>query len=314
MKRLFTLLTLAFSLQMAVAQDEAIFSHYHINPILINPSAAGFNEMHHLQMNLRNQWTGFPGAPTTYMISYNGPIGKTLGVGIGALTENIAQLTRFRVNLNYAFRFKMSDALKFSAGFSTEFQEMRLANSVFDQGGALYEEGDFIVENAVDGARLFDANLGVFGRYQEATYFGLSFPNLVRARLDDIATSEEQTQGSFFKFYIFQLGHKFDFEDYNFKLEPSLMVRKVRNVPFQVDFNLLAGFLDNQVQTGLSYRSGVGGAIGILLGTKLSALSAFYSYDISFQEFQQYNGGTHELTVAFDFQTSKSKNKAKKKK
>lgn len=250
-------------------------------------------------MNLRNQWTGFPGAPATYFLSYNGPVGKTFGVGVGLLSENIAQLSRLKVGLNYAFRWEVKD-LKFSAGFSTDLSQMKLANSVADQSGTLYEQGDITVEDAIDGVNLFDAALGLYGRYKNATYFGLSFPNLVQARLDDISTSDE-TESTFLKFYIFQLGHRFDFDDYNFKLEPSLMIRKVRNVPFQVDFNILTGFLNDQVQAGLTYRSGVGGAMGILLGTRISALSAFYSYDISFQRFQQYNGGSHEVTVAFDF-------------
>jgi type IX secretion system PorP/SprF family membrane protein len=312
MKNIFTLLLIAFGFQCALAQDEAIFNHYQINPILINPSLAGFGETHHLQMNLRNQWVGFPGAPATYMVSYNGPIGKTLGIGIGALSENVAQVTRFKFLMNYAFRYQIND-LKFAAGFSTELQRIQLASSVKDQGENLYQPGDFIIENAIDGVRLFDASLGLFGQFRETTYFGLSFPNLVQARLDDIVTSDE-AKTEFFRYYIFHLGHKFMFDDYNFKLEPSIMIRKIRNTPFQVDFNLLTGFLNDQVQAGVSYRSGTGGAIGIILGTRISALSAYYSYDVSFQRFQQYNGGSHEVTVAFDFKAKKKDKKAKRSK
>ncbi|MEL7022039.1 MAG: type IX secretion system membrane protein PorP/SprF, partial [Bacteroidota bacterium] len=57
------------------AQYEAVYSHYNVSPVLINPSLAGYKESHRLQLNLRNQWTSFPGAPTTYAVSYNGPIG-----------------------------------------------------------------------------------------------------------------------------------------------------------------------------------------------------------------------------------------------
>lgn len=312
MKKIFTLASFALAFNWAVAQDEAIFSHYHLNPILINPAVAGFNETHHLQMNLRNQWTGFPGAPSTYMISYNGPIGKTLGLGVGVLSENIAQLSRMKVGLNYAFRYKIND-LNFTAGFSTELSQMKLANTVYEQQGGLYEQGDILIEDAVDGIRIFDAALGAFGRYRDETYFGVSFPNLVQARLDDIATSNEP-KGSFLKFYIFQLGHKFVFDDSNFKLEPSLLIRKVRNVPFLMDLNIVASLLNDQVQAGVTYRSGVGGGLGILLGTKLSALSVHYSYDVAFQRFQQYNGGTHEVTVAFDFKSKTSSAKKTKRK
>ena len=58
------------SLQLK-AQEEAIFMHYTINPILINPAAAGFNETYQLQFNARAQWTGFVDAPTTLAARYN---------------------------------------------------------------------------------------------------------------------------------------------------------------------------------------------------------------------------------------------------
>ena len=60
MKKLITIALVVIGFQWATAQDEAVFTHYHINPILINPAHAGFTELHHIQMNLRNQWAGFP--------------------------------------------------------------------------------------------------------------------------------------------------------------------------------------------------------------------------------------------------------------
>ena len=138
-----------------------------------------------MQMNLRNQWTSFPGAPQTYAINYNGPVGKRIGLGVNILSEDIAQVSRMRVGFNYAFRLKF-EQLKVSAGLSGAYQSFNLASSVFDQANPLYEPGDFIVEEAVDGIRFFDAGLGFFFQHQNATYFGLSFPGMVRAKLDDI--------------------------------------------------------------------------------------------------------------------------------
>lgn len=309
MKKLLTIALIAIGFQWATAQDEAVFTHYHINPILINPAHAGFTELHHIQMNLRNQWAGFPGAPSTYMVNYNGPIGKTLGLGLNILSEEIAQISRVRFGLNYAFRFKADD-LDFGIGFSTEFQSFSVANSVLSQPAPIFESGDFLIQDAVDGQRTFDATLGFFGTYKENTFFGFSFPDLVSARLDDEANGDE-TDGSSFRSYIFQLGNRFEFDGNDFTLTPSLLVRKLMDIPFQVDLNLLAGFVDDKVQAGLSYRSGVGGAVGLLLGTKLPPFSAYYSYDVSFQDFQQYNNGSHEVTVAFDFSFAQDKKKNK---
>ena len=311
MKKLIIIICLAFSASFSfaqdVAQDAAIFTHYHINPILINPAYAGFEEVHHLQMNLRNQWTMFPGQPATYGVNYNGPFGKNIGLGLNVLSEDIAQISRFKVGLNYAFKVKVKD-FKMGAGISTDFQSFSLANSIYDQPNPLYEQGDIIVEDAINGVRYFDVALGFFGEYQDATYFGLAFPNMVRARLDEIETGQE-TDGGLGEYYIFQLGHKFRFAEHGISINPSMMLRKIKDVPFQVDFNLLTGFVDDKLQAGVSYRSGVGGAVGLLLGTKLPPFSAYYSYDVSFQRFQQYNGGAHEITIAFDFKNIVGKRK-----
>lgn len=67
-----------------------------------------------------------------------------------------------------------------------------------------------------------------------------------------------------------------------------------------MDFNLKASFLKDQLIAGVSYRSL--SAMGILLGTKLSAFRLYYSYDLSFQHFQKFNTGSHEVTVAFKFE------------
>lgn len=296
MKNIILLVLFLFAFGAAQAQDQAIFTHYHISPILINPGATGFSEKNNLMMNIRSQWAGFPGAPKTYSVNYNGPIGRTMGIGASLLSENIASLSRTRLQLNYAFRYQIQE-VKFGMGFSTEFSNSHLARSVNDN--PLIEISDRQVMENVDGINIFDATLGFYGTIKEKTHIGLSFPNLIVARLGEIAGSEPE--GGFLKYFIFDLGHKMDLESAGITLEPSIMVRKTLNSPFQIDFNTIAGFLSDQLYAGLSYRSGTGGALGILLGGRVSSVKLFYSFDLSFAKFQEYNSGSHEITAAFEF-------------
>ena len=299
MKKLITLLALVLSCQFVLAQDEAIFSHYTINPILINPASAGFDESYGILFNGRAQWTGFVDAPQTYHAIVEGPIGKTFGLGINVMSESAAQLKRMKVQMNNSFRFSIKDNVKLAAGFSFEFQRMTIDGDV--TSGNFFQAGDRLLEDILDGKGIFDASLGLYSTFFDRTYVGLTFNNLVRSRLEDIAGVSSQ---SFFQYYTFLAGHEFDLIDLKFKLRPSILIRQVRNAPFQVDLNLIAGFLDDQLSAGLSYRSI--GALGILLGTKLANFDLYYSYDLSFQEFQQYNAGSHELTISINI---KKKNK-----
>jgi type IX secretion system PorP/SprF family membrane protein len=293
MKKILLLLSFLAACGLASAQDHAIFSHYIISPVLINPAAAGFGDIHQLQLNARAQWSGFVDAPQTYSAQYNGPLGNNFGLGIGVLTETAAQMNRTRAHLNYAFRFDVGEYVKLSAGFAADYQQIRLDNAV--AGSVFFQEGDRVIADFMDGRGVFDASIGLFSSINENTQVGLAFTNLVRSRLSNVSENDE----SILKYYMFFASHKLLVEDLNFIMEPSILVRRVRDVPSQVDINLKASFLDEALTTGLSYRSL--GSLGILLGTKLANFQLYYSYDLFFQDFQRYNDGSHEVMVAIAF-------------
>ena len=288
--------------QLATAQDEAIFGHYNLTPVLINPSAVGFDNFYQLQLNARAQWSGFSDAPTTYAAQYNGPLGDNFGLGVGVLTESAAQLQRLRAHLNYAFRFDISDNVKLAAGFQAEYQQMTLDNSVMTNN--FVDFNDQLVQDFMNGEGEFDAALGFFSSFGENTRVGLSFTNLVRSRIS------QDTDESILEYYTFFASHRMEVDDLDFSFEPSVMLRNVRNVPSQIDINLMARFMDNQLTTGLSYRSL--GALGILLGTQLSMgetsnIQIYYSYDVFFQQFQSYNNGSHEISLILGFERDTKK-------
>jgi type IX secretion system PorP/SprF family membrane protein len=297
---LLTISSLLLLVLTAQAQDEAIFSHYNLTPILLNPAAAGFDDSHQLQFNARAQWTGFDDAPTTLAARYNGPIGRTFGLGIGVVSEQAAQINRLKLQLDYAFRFSIEEDWKLSFGFFTQFNRMQVDNDI--TAGAFYDPSDNLLEDLLNGKFEFDAAVGVFGSYRDNTYGGLTFNNLVSSRLSDIAGgSNDET---FFSYYSFLFGHRFEINDPRISLEPSVMMRNIRNAPFQMDVNLKAGFLDDQLIAGVSYRSL--GALGILLGTRLTNFNLYYSYDVSFQRFQKYNTGSHEVTIVLSVPTKRT--------
>ena len=279
---------------VSFAQEQSAFVHYHVNPMLVNPALAGVNNNHEVFLHARNQWAGFPGAPTTYAISYNGPVGKTFGLGATVFSENIASINTIRAAINYAFKYEI-DKLKVGFGFSTEFSQMKLGGEVLTDPHL--DSGDFLVEDGLDGFNNFDASLGFHGIYNDQTFFSIAFPNIIMARLDgDPDNGNTEQEG----FYLFNFGHRFKSSEYGFTLEPSILLRRARNVPFQADINLKGYFLDDRLIGGLSYRGGSRGALGILVGTKFTNFGFHYSFDVSFQEFQSYSNGAHEVTLSFE--------------
>ncbi|MCB0520805.1 MAG: PorP/SprF family type IX secretion system membrane protein [Lewinellaceae bacterium] len=303
MKKLLLLITSLFILQAVHSQEQsAVFSHYHISPVLINPAYAGFNENHQLQMNLRSQWTGFPESPKTYMIGYNGAWGKMIGGGLNIMSEKLGSMSRIRGQFNFSLRFKLKD-VKLSSGLSFETHRITVANSILDN--PLYQQGDPIVEDAVDvGYNLVNAGLGFWAQIKEHTNVGLTFSNLITTNTGD---SQSSVSDGSLKYAMLYLGHEFDIEEMNFKLQPSMLLQRTLGKPFQADFNVKGSFIDDKLIAGVSYRAGLGGAVGLLLGTNIDVFRLYYSYDVAFQGVQQYNGGTHEVTIAFDFKGGKKK-------
>ena len=269
--------------------------HYTFNPVLINPAATGFDPEHYeLFINLRSSWASFPDAPKTYALSYNGPIGNRLGLGAMVYSENVASLVRYRAQLSYAFRFQIKD-VDMSFGLSTEWHRIQLSNSISTSD--FYEDyiGDMAIEDAMNGVSDFDASVGLYGSFKRKLYFGIAAPGLIGSKLDS------NSGGDLFKYYIFNVGGEIELNDSKIKLMPSIVLKNVRNVDFQTDINLLATFLNEQLITGLTYRAGTGGDIGITVGTKYSSLRFVYTYDVYMGDFQKYNGGSHEITINFEF-------------
>jgi type IX secretion system PorP/SprF family membrane protein len=294
-KIIILLLSVAYFSNTSIAQEEAVFMHYQFNPVLINPAATGFNpEYSDIFINIRSAWASFPDAPKTYALSYNGPIGNRLGLGGMIYSENVAALTRYRAQLSYSFRFQIKD-VDMAFGLSTEWHRMQLSNTISNSD--FYEDyiGDMSIEDAMTGTSEFDASVGLYGSYKRKIFFGIASPGLIRNKL------ESETGGDLFKYYTVNVGGEFELNNSKVKLIPSLLVKKVRNVDFQYDLNLLATFLNEQLITGLTYRGGTGGNLGISLGTKYSALRIVYTYDVYMGDFQKYNGGSHEITINFRF-------------
>ena len=287
---LFGLVTLA-----AMAQEQAIYSQYQVLPVLVNPGYTGFEDTHQFLANARSTYTGFPGKPDTYTLMYNGPVGDKLALGGGIFSENIGDMNVFKLQLNYAFRFKVQKA-KIGLGLSTEFLRRQIDNSLLSNN--LVDNNDDVLESMVEGQQIFDASVGAHMLYDEKFFVSLSLPNTIRTRLDEVPVGDEKQSSGIFSHYIFQLGYIADMPSQNFKLIPSITMRQIRDTPYQIDLNLQGRFLEEKLIAGLTFRPSNKGAAVFLIGTKYKQFQLFYSYDVSFSQFQQYNGGSHELSVA----------------
>ena len=277
-----------------VAQEAGYFNHQYLQPILINPAATGFQGDHQILAGYKHMWSDFPDAPRTFTALYNGSFAESIGLGFQLLSDRVGvgQLTHGQIN--YAYRFKL-DKVVLSLGLSTGLETYKITDT---QDDPLVDPSDILLNEAIDGYMLFDGSVGVYGEADEKLFFGVSFPNLVKNRLTEISGDINLPEFDEFN-YAFLLGYRFNIENYDFTVEPSVTVKDLRYSPFLIDANLKFSFIDEQLVGGVGYTIGDNSRASLLLGTRINQLRIYYSYDVSLGEFQQYNNGSHEITLVY---------------
>jgi type IX secretion system PorP/SprF family membrane protein len=305
MKKIILSITAAIALSFsAKAQDEAIFSHYIINPMLINPAAAGFNENVQIFGHMRNQFAGFTGAPKTYALTVDLPVTEKVGLGGLLLSEKFGTTNRTKGQLNYSYRY-VGKGIKWSAGFSTEFQKNKIDASINDdQLNPLNDKNDQLVIDRIKGVTIFDAAFGATALINEKFLLSFTTPNLIRAVVGGDVNAVK-TDRTFFRQFILMGGYRITKSQIVF--EPSMQFRKVYNSPFEVDVNLKASVFENKLVAALQVRPGNSGQVGLLVGTKQPGFSIYYSYNSSFSDFKAYDRTAHEVTLGIEIKKSEKK-------
>jgi len=283
------------------AQDFAItpempgvYTQYALNPVLLNPAYTGLSGKYRLFFNYRSQWAGHDGGPQAFSLAYHGPAYSKIGIGGLMHVENFGKAQRFRGQLSYAYRFRAGD-LDFSLGLMTGYIRYSLSPSVLTD--PTVEKDDPLVLNAVSGVEYFASSIGMVASYSNRLIFGLTFPSVINTRLGGTAI-DQPTENRFH--FIANISMPIQLKEYQLEIEPSIYIKKLGDIPLHVDFNLIASFLDDKLFGGVLSSIGAPNSLGFLLGVNVSNFYFYYSYDVSFREFQQYNNGSHEITLAFN--------------
>ncbi len=269
--------------------ERYIYTQAQLNPQLINPGAIGSAMKHEILLNYRNKWSGIDGAPRTVTLSYNGPVGNRLALGVNVLSDKFGELetTKGAVGLSYIIK---SETNQVGFGISAEYIKHSLA------GFGNADPNDPVISQALAGAEYFDASFGLYGIYMDKLTYGLALPSMVSSRISDIDDSSPDRELGF----ILQFGYKLEIQS-DISMTPGIIMKKLANVPTHIDLNLNFGFLQDKLIGGVSYTLGADKRLGFLIGTKIEKLNFYYSYNTSSHLIQDYNNGSHELTLGVNF-------------
>lgn len=272
------------------AQQDAQFTQYMYNTINVNPAYAGSRGVLSIFALHRDQWIGLDGAPKTNTISVNTPINNSnIGLGVSLVNDKIGPTNENEFSVDLSYTIPTSETWKLSFGIKGSVDIFNLDASKLnpeDQGDPQFQNLDSD----------FSPNVGA-GIYwhSDRAYIGFSVPNFIQTnRYDsnDVAIYKDKIN------YYLIGGYVFNFSQ-EIKFKPALLTKMVEGAPLQVDVS--ANFLFFEKLTlGVAYRWDA--AVSAMAGFQITdGLYVGYGYDQETTQLRNYNSGSHEIFLRYEF-------------
>jgi type IX secretion system PorP/SprF family membrane protein len=305
MKRLVIIIFFGIIETGLLAQQDPKFSQNMFMAPVFNPGAVGSSDKICLAAAFRNQWTGLPNAPITTTFTAHMPLsflGRTHGIGLNLMNDNLAFNNDFLFSASYAFRIELGMG-RLGIGANVGVANQSLSP---DWNGAdiIDVEGDPSIPGSGGSVFGFDMGLGVYYN-TDNLYVGLSTTHLNQT---SFIYPEENEETKLIRHYYLLAGYNIQLTNPMFEIIPSLMLQSDgRSHLLYLNTNVR---YNKRFWGGVSYS--VSGALTALLGIELmNGLRIGYSYDFELSPLLNYNSGSHEVTVRYCFDLSIDKSPQK---
>jgi type IX secretion system PorP/SprF family membrane protein len=277
----------------AEAQQLPIYTNYLLNNYAYNPAVAGSEGNLKASLNYRDQWSGFKGAPKTFLLSVHGPLKKSPKIAIGGIVINDQSglLQRTSGYISFTYHLKLNKKTKLAFGLSGGVVQYRV--KLYDK--VIYDKDDrFLYDNIVN-ATTYDGNAGLY-LYHDKFFIGISgmqiFSNKVQFKKGFDAKAVLTPNIYVNAGYNIKAGK-------TFVIQPSVLVKFNQPTPYQPEY-ALKGIYKDVFWLGVMYRTD--DAICPMVGFTIKDLcTVAYSFDYTVSSFAKYNRGTNEFNLTFKF-------------
>lgn len=283
------MICIVFCLQ-SYAQQEPQYSQYMYNMSLVNPGYV-IDDVSVINVGslYRTQWVGIEGAPKTANVFVQVPITEKVQLAVNYSNDQIGDAIEQNTNIfniDFSYITQLSDSFKLSYGLKAGIDNFSLNATNSDVAGDL-AFSDTNATNLLIGA-------GLYG-FTHNFYVGISSPNLLGGSIttnDDVSVSESKSHIYLVSGYVIDLSS-------DVKLKPSTVIKQVFDAPITFDFSLNALFY-GKFEIGVSYRYD-DALIGLAGYNITNNLRIGYAYDYNLSELQDYNNGSHEIILLYNF-------------
>jgi type IX secretion system PorP/SprF family membrane protein len=268
-------------------QQEAQYSQYMYNMNIVNPGyVANTPGIVYLGSLYRTQWTGLDGAPKTGNVFAKIPINLRTELSFNYVNDRIGDvLQENSFNVDYAHILQLSATTKLSLGLKAGLDNLAFNFTRTN----VNQDPSFQNSNST----LFNMGAGAF-LFTDRFYAGLSSPNFIPSDIDNNSGDlyEHRTQLYAMAGYVYDLGS-------SVKLKPSTVIKQSFGAPLTFDVSLNALFYD-KFEVGASYR--YQDAMAFLAAVDIAHnLRIGYAYDYTTSKLNDFNNGTHEIILLYNF-------------
>jgi len=316
LQRILILLTVVTALlfnNTGNAQD-AQFSQFYANPLYLNPALAGAEICPRAVLNYRNQWPGLAKSFVNYNASYDQYFNKLHG-GVGLLVnmdnagEGILKTTQ--AGLIYAFSLQAAENLYINMALQATFFQKSLNWDLLQFGDQIDPQQGFVLPT---GETPPNSNSVVFPDFSSGIVFGwkgilhgglavhhLTQPNM--AFYDQVENKLPMKITGHIGANISLEGGGSGFaEDVEpkFYIAPNLLYQQQGNF-HQLNAGVYVIRMPIVIGTWFRHNFENADAIIVLVGINYKNLKIGYSYDITLSKLKSNTGGSHEVSLAWQF-------------
>lgn len=277
------------------AQQDAQFSHNMFNKLAINPGYAGTSQAFCATALYRQQWTGFPGAPKTFLFSGDATINAIRGgIGLTLVSDKLGFDNSFIGKLAYSFNMPVGPGT-LGIGIEGGMQQKSLSGPWIAPEGVT---GDLAIPATGVSNTIWDLGFGAYYATNQL-YFGLSSLHLPQTAFPSVAP--------YTKYSFDMVRHYYLMAGYEFPVSPSIDIKpsilaKSDAASTQLDVNVL-GLWNRMIWAGASYRltDAIVALVGYQGGNSKMTWKIGYSYDVTTSTLKTYSSGSHEILLNYCF-------------
>jgi type IX secretion system PorP/SprF family membrane protein len=295
-KNIYILIFILASINSVFAQQENHYTMFMYNKIMYNPAFAGAREVPSVLGLYRNQWISFKGAPSSQLLNFDVPLGKTrASIGAQVSHHTIGIQRNIIGNLAYSYAIMKTKTTSLRFGINGTYN-----NYTYDfSDPTLYIRDAATSDPSIVDATMYKLNRGNFGAGvyfdHKGFYVGVSAPNLLQNTLGS-PTSLQQRHIYGMMGALIPLNSKL-------QLRPAFSARFVQHASVSFDANVML-IIAKKIHFGGSYRldSQIKSESADLLSyfQLTNRLGVGVSYDLSVNGLMNQNKGSIEALVRYD--------------